>query len=440
MNSKIAFPELIDLVAQATNSTKRVSELFLKELFATITQALAEGESVKVKGLGTFKLTEVSARKSVNVNTGETIEIPGHNKLSFVPEKSLAEAVNKPFAQFETVVLSDDVTDEQLQAIDAGQQPEEAPEQPKLPKESLAQSTEAPAAPEEPAVPEEPTEAPEPLEQPEESPEQSTEVPEEPEQPEESHEQPTEATESPKEPIEPIMPIEPEKPAQEPAAEPTQAQEQTPPPIKAPEAAKEEEHHHHHHHHEPSATDDDYITYDEIAAMERKATVKGFLWGVVATLVLCGVAAFLYIDYTGKSEAQPAELVDDSVQQPQAAPAQAAPAAQPKAQPDTAASRPKAAQKQPEQQQEADGSKKQTVYDTTSRNYVLSKMAQKHYGNQCFWVYIYQENKSKIKDPNNIPEGTRLVIPAKEKYGIDSRDKASRDKAKKIAYNLLKDK
>ena len=198
-------------------------------------------------------------------------------------------------------------------------------------------------------------------------------------------------------------------------------------------AAKEE---HHHHHESVELADDDYITYDEIAALERKATVKGFLWGVVATLVLCGVAAFLYIDYTGKREAQPAELVDDSVQQPQAAPAKVA---QPEAKSDTAARQPKAVQK-PEQQKEADSSKQPTVYDTTSRNYVLSKMAQKHYGNQCFWVYIYQENKNKIKDPNNIPEGTRLVIPAKEKYGIDSRDKASRDKAKKIAYTLLKDK
>lgn len=384
MNSKIAFPELIDLVAQATNSTKRVSELFLKELFATITQALAEGESVKVKGLGTFKLTEVSARKSVNVNTGETIEIPGHNKLSFVPEKSLAEAVNKPFAQFETVVLSDDVTDEQLQAIDAGQQP---------------------------AAPIEPTS----------EPEQSA-----PEQPE------------------PIELTEPEQPAasepEQPTPEPEPVQEPTPPPFKAPAATMQEPKHHHHHHYEPADNgDDDYITYDEIAAMERKATVKGFLWGVMATLVLCGVAAFLYIDYSGKSEAQPAELVDDSVQ-PQSASAPAATAPQPKAKPDSAASQPKAEQKQPEPQKEADAGKRPTVYDTTSRNYVLSKMAQKHYGNQCFWVYIYQENKSKIKDPNNIPEGTRLVIPAKEKYGIDSRDKASRDKAKKIAYNLLKDK
>ena len=408
MNSKIAFPELIDLVAQATNSTKRVSELFLKELFATITQALAEGESVKVKSLGTFKLTEVSARKSVNVNTGETIEIPGHTKLSFVPDKALAEAVNKPFAQFETVVLSDDVTDEQLQAIDDGQQPAEAIE---APPEAPAAEEEQPAeeqGPAEPIMPTEPTAEP-------------------------AEEKPVEEQGQPETPP-PFVPPAIEEP--QPATEPEAPQEQ---PAPEPEKPEEPLHHHHHHHSLPVDSDDDYITYDEIAALERKATVKGFLWGVVATLVLCGAAAFFYIDHSAKSEAQPAELVDDSVQQP--APA---PASQPKTKADTAAKQQPAAaaDKTPadtdKQQKEADA--KQVVYDTTSRNYVLSKMAQKHYGNQCFWVYIYQENKGKIKDPNNIPEGTRLVIPAKEKYGIDSRDKASRDKAKKIAYNLLKDK
>ena len=117
MNNKITLPEIVDLVAQATNSSKRVSELFLKELFATITQTLADGDSVKVKGLGTFKLTEVSPRKSVNVNTGEAIEIPGHNKLTFIADKELADAVNTPFAQFDTVVLDDGVTDEALRAI-----------------------------------------------------------------------------------------------------------------------------------------------------------------------------------------------------------------------------------------------------------------------------------------------------------------------------------
>ena len=118
MNKKIAFPELVELIADTTNSSKRLSELFLKELFGTISQALIDGESVKVKSLGTFKLTKVSVRKSVDVNTGEEIEIPSHNKLTFIPDKNLAEAINTPFSQFETIVLSDEVTNEELAAVE----------------------------------------------------------------------------------------------------------------------------------------------------------------------------------------------------------------------------------------------------------------------------------------------------------------------------------
>ena len=62
MNAKITFPELVDMVAEATSSNRRVSELFLKELFATISQALIEGENVTVKGLGTFRLARVGLR------------------------------------------------------------------------------------------------------------------------------------------------------------------------------------------------------------------------------------------------------------------------------------------------------------------------------------------------------------------------------------------
>ena len=120
MNNKVTFPELVEQVAQYANTSKRMSELFLKELFATISQSLIDGESVKVKGIGTFKLTEVSPRKSVDVNTGEEIEIPGHKKLSFAPDKDMAEAINQPFMHFETEILDDDVTDDQLAAIDAG--------------------------------------------------------------------------------------------------------------------------------------------------------------------------------------------------------------------------------------------------------------------------------------------------------------------------------
>ena len=119
MNSKITLVELARLMAQATSTTSRVCELFLRELFTTVSQALIDGENVKIKGIGTFKVTAVKPRKSVNVTTGDPMEIKGYNKVSFTPDKKLAEALNQPFAQFETVFLNDAVSDEKLAEIDA---------------------------------------------------------------------------------------------------------------------------------------------------------------------------------------------------------------------------------------------------------------------------------------------------------------------------------
>ena len=117
MNIKMTFPELVDAVSAATQSPKRVSEIFLKELFMTIADALRNGENVKVRNLGLFKLTNVEARKSVNVNTGEEMEIPSHRKVTFVPDKALADAINTPFASFDTVVLDDALSEDELKLM-----------------------------------------------------------------------------------------------------------------------------------------------------------------------------------------------------------------------------------------------------------------------------------------------------------------------------------
>ena len=119
MNNKIRFPELIERIAGLTNTSKRVSELFLKELFGVVKECLEQGVSVKIKNLGTFKVTEIATRKSVNVNTGEEMEIPTHRRVSFTPDKTLAEAINAPFEGFETVILDDDVSEADLQELSA---------------------------------------------------------------------------------------------------------------------------------------------------------------------------------------------------------------------------------------------------------------------------------------------------------------------------------
>ena len=72
-----------------------------------IEQALENEKTVKIKGLGTFKLVDVDSRESVNVNTGERFQIKGHTKVSFTPDTNLRDTINKPFAHFETVVLNE---------------------------------------------------------------------------------------------------------------------------------------------------------------------------------------------------------------------------------------------------------------------------------------------------------------------------------------------
>ena len=117
MNKKITFPELIESVATTTEASKRTSEMFLKELFAVIADSLVKGENVKIKNFGQFKLTEVGERKSVNVNTGEEMKIPSHTKVSFIPDKVLADAINMPFANFEAIELSDNISESELKIM-----------------------------------------------------------------------------------------------------------------------------------------------------------------------------------------------------------------------------------------------------------------------------------------------------------------------------------
>lgn len=103
MKQKITFPTLVANLAISSGKSKKQCEDFLRELFNVIEETLTQDEPVKIKGLGTFKLIEVDSRKSVDVNTGEEIEIPGHKRISFIPAKELAEKVNEPFDMFESV-------------------------------------------------------------------------------------------------------------------------------------------------------------------------------------------------------------------------------------------------------------------------------------------------------------------------------------------------
>ncbi len=103
---------------------KKTCEAFARTLFEVVEEALLTDKFVKVKGFGTFKLVAVSDRESVNINTGERFQIEGHTKVSFIPDNALKDEINRPFAHFETIDLSDDTEQAELDAIDAAAEEE----------------------------------------------------------------------------------------------------------------------------------------------------------------------------------------------------------------------------------------------------------------------------------------------------------------------------
>ena len=123
MENKITLSQLARTLAQKMGIPQKKAEAFLKEFFDSIAENVKTDKLVKVKGLGTFKLIDVNDRESVNVHTGERIVIPGHSKLSFTPEASLRDTVNRPFADFQTVVINDDTNLEDMERV-----PQEEPE------------------------------------------------------------------------------------------------------------------------------------------------------------------------------------------------------------------------------------------------------------------------------------------------------------------------
>ena len=117
--AKSAIQLITSALAKQHNLSADDAAAFVDAFFDIISSELKNGNQVKIKGLGTFKVQAVKPRESVNVNTGERVLIEGHDKISFTPDTVMKELVNKPFSQFETVVINDGVDTEELERIPA---------------------------------------------------------------------------------------------------------------------------------------------------------------------------------------------------------------------------------------------------------------------------------------------------------------------------------
>ena len=158
MEKKYTLQDLAALLAERESLPLEQAEDFVRSFFELTEEGLLKDSFVKVTGFGTFKLVEVSERESVNINTGERFQISGHNKISFTPDGTLRELVNRPFAHFTTVTLNDKTPEAALEEAERplaeestessatySHTPQPAPETPVASSPSCETNTTAPA-------------------------------------------------------------------------------------------------------------------------------------------------------------------------------------------------------------------------------------------------------------------------------------------------------
>lgn len=465
MNEKISFPDLVTLLATKLNVTKKDAEAFLKEFFTISTEVISSGEELRINELGVFKPIWVEPRASVNVQTGEPVEIPGHYKVSFVPDKTLREAVNAPFSSFSVEILNDHVSTEAMMAVDEEELPdardtdggEEEPlstDEPTIQEESIPQEVLQDATtPEADKVEtpdmkeaedggnvEEPAPS-EPVVIPDSALDQNAEAEPEPDAVSADGNEPSEPSED--------TPIEPEEqPAVEPVVETPSEPVAEEPKAEVPALV-------------PVETDTDYTDY-----LQKSASRRAFWWGALSALgviMVIGVAVWFFLrgDEGIRIGEYTLSLSNGEVFAPQPQANQATDSVVVSEPVDTTAmvdaiQRDSISEKSVAQTGKAERVEKtekpsrptttaspavepaaEPVVETIRSGVFLTTLARKYFGHKTFWVYIYEENKKVIKNPNQVPIGTRVVIPEASKYHIDAKDRRSVDEAKALAVKIL---
>lgn len=396
MNKKITMPELVDILAQKQNCTAREAETFLKELMSVMADTISSGEILRINGLGVFKPVWVEERSSVNVQTGEPYLIPGHYKLTFTPAKSVRDAINEPFACFSVEELPDDapllsggdIVDELGDDVDSQESIVPATADTDAGQCDVSYTT--------------------PQSEVSQSEVSQSEMP----QPVESQHVPLSdsipATPAPIQENETAHSIENTPPTADNRAE--ECVEEDTPVVSHDEA-----------HIEPaiasSLPDTSQDAVNDNVKKLSKAYQKGVWIGVTATLaILVTVVAVVFFCFPQNI----AQLWNETTGR-DVAYVDTASVAKPDdtlipLSPDTILSD----SVLPVYKSEV--SVVQVVTDTIRRGVFLTNISYKYYGHKAFWVYIYEENSHIISNPDNVPVGTVITIPAAEKYGIDAND------------------
>lgn len=446
MNERLSLQDLIDLLAKKQEITKKEAEVFLRELIAVISETIESNESVKIKDFGTFKLVRVNARKSVDVNTGEAIEIAAHYKLSFTPDKLLKEAINRPFAHFESVVLEEGVSFDNIEKDETINIEEADEEEDVSVDEDTNEVSPTPTADSHQVENEDFT--------PELGSEDTAIIETEDTVPH------TEGAPLEEEEVEDTkIPKEEESQSDNDTITPSETENISEPPTdevseerildykqrieEAKLAAKEKD-----------------IEYEKLVQETRQAAKRRkkfvslgfFIFLIIAAFLIGGlyfqeIARFLTEGPTGNANtAMVADNQNIDEQKTDTLAVSSDSIAKAKEQDSIAIVTEKTLpsensikpQTQKTEQPTATKGNTPLAIITIEPGNTLRNISLKYYGHKSFCVYIYEENKDKIKNINSIPLGTKLTIPSPSKYGINIQDQASLDKAKAKERELFK--
>lgn len=385
MDNKITLSILAQLLSDRTGRSRKECEDLLRGFFQTISATLSKGEAVKVRGFGTFRISQVDARMSVDISSGQDFEIPAHNRIVFLPSKELAAAVNAPFSMFETIELAEELSEVDLQDVE-NEADAEKPEVPGLGDELPHVIDPAAEYVAEPVS--------------EDLAKVADEVVTEPVS--------EEITEPVNEGVAGLLNNEEDEiPCDEPELD---------------------------------------SVYERKENRRGRSFSHGFVWGMVASvLLICGgllIYYFLNPEFAARvkgfipghnstaviADNRPGTVSDLQTKGERSKETEEliyAVAAEQEAE-DADAN--ESAEENPVPTKPSD----ETVFDTILPHSGLGVMARKHYGNYHFWPYIYKENEKILGHPDRITPGTKVVIPKLSKYGIDPKNKDDLAKAKRL--------
>lgn len=380
MNNRLTIQDLAGLLAEYTGKDKNSSERFLREFIAVVSEGVYTDKLVKVKGLGTFKIIPVEKRESIHVNTGERFVIPGHYKFSFLPDKELRELVNKPFSFFETTELGENVDFSDMDVV---------PDEPEI-KEVEDESVEE-VMPEEIHLSEE---------EPVVSSKEESVVP------------------SKEEPVVPSSEDSVVSPEEEPAGQPEDEGVDILEPVvdERPEDS------------ELDSPSEEAETCPDAERKKPRTKRIAVVSVFVFLLILFNIG--LYLNRACFFEKEKETLKVDTVfpKGETVATEVVADTATVFAKEDSARIVSETTEEKPVVKPEA-ASPEVIARVKIEQGSRLTLISLKYYGSKLFWVYLYEYNKNVIKDPNNVPIGTVIEVPAPEMYGIDRRDRSSIEKA-----------